>query len=101
MERYQLIIFVVVVATLFVLGFLFGRWLHSLAPSIADALRAAWAWLINLHFGRGGTSPGNAQPPAPFGRAPDGYAYRDSFDCHNGRDADGFTCLTVDAPGVA
>lgn len=51
-ERYQLIIFAVVVVALLVLGFFFGRWLRGLIPSatgILDAIGAAWdrfvAWI--------------------------------------------------------
>lgn len=39
---------------MFALGFFLGRWLHSLAPSISDALSAAWDWLTHLFTGRRG-----------------------------------------------
>lgn len=51
MDRVQLIILFVVVVTFFVLGFFLGRWLHTLAPSLRDALSAAWDWFRNLFHG--------------------------------------------------
>ena len=73
-ERYQLIIFVVVVVALLVLGFFFGRWLRGLLPTadgILDAIGAAWdrfvAWISRpfnplrggtfAESGSGGTGP--------------------------------------------
>ena len=66
LDRYQLIIFCVVVGTLFLLGFLLGQWLHTLAPSLSDALTAAWDWLRSLFSRPGvrltGTTPGATCP---------------------------------------
>jgi len=112
----QIIVFAVVVIGMFVLGVIVGAWIHNLVNGLSplDSIRHAWdrflTWLTNRSTNptRGTGDPGSASggvagndPAAPFGRAADGYVYTSHYDCHNGRDADGFTCVAVDSPVLA